>query len=319
MIETDFTADARRAYIEANSRGEGFSYWQRFADLIDRLFAKQGERIAKLEERVDRQNDAPDPFVEIARAERRIEQDVKKLHGKADDLDRQNQRNWNWALDKVAENAERIHEVEKIAHQSVTEDHLKFFDTKIDTIASTFEKQISDLADRLSMVHVQAQGDAKIRTSQHWADLEAGNIHTTEPVRSQFIPERTEVPPDSAWQPEDGTEPQPARVPYRIRGWAEERIAELKEMREKLFRLPVSNAGAINTINARIIALDSEIGAETQPADLDAQSTVERDARLDELTRLIRHFEPTGIGQSVGSDHLIRVLMRRYREIEEGK
>ncbi len=59
-----------------------------------------------------------------------------------------------------------------------------------------------------------------------WADLEAGTI-----------------PPDSAWQPEDGTEPQPiARVPYRIRG-AEHRHRPCERILDR--RLRATDAGEL--------------------------------------------------------------------------
>jgi hypothetical protein len=68
---------------------------------------------------------------------------------------------------------------------------------------------ISDLADRLSVVHVQAQGDARLRTlAQNKIEEVLGRTidehMNTEPVRSAFFPETQPIPPDSVWQPEDG-------------------------------------------------------------------------------------------------------------------
>jgi hypothetical protein len=209
--------------------------------------------------------------------------------------------------------------------------HLK---SEITELGLDLRKRLSDLEDRLSMVHVQAQGDAKIRAKVHlgestiqwsepnnplhWADLEAGTI-----------------PPDSAWQPEDGTEPQPiARVPYRIRGWAEERIAELKDVLIQMDRhyeedIPRELRGWIAT---RIAALDSEIGADThlrekqqvKMADKKRRQTLTRPvietnnttaARHDELRRLFDWYCSHGYSNS----NIIGRIEQRRREIEERK
>ena len=176
-------------------------------------------------------------------------------------------------------------------------------------------KRIDDLADRLSVVHVQAQGDAKIRAKQetaygtaqpimHWSDLEGGHSFDNIPKEAFDA-----IPPDSAWQPDadqtaadddDGMIPasewspgspltdepltldkvkalhkamnaapkgdhqQPTRVPYRIRGWAQERIAELKAVREFLEQSEFSGRAVDNHIHCRIRDLQAEIDGEDE-------------------------------------------------------
>lgn len=302
---------------------EGF---QEMADFIDRLFAEQGERVEELDDRIAHHG--------------------KIINTRLTEIDALAGR-----LDNLSQRVERgIRDVAQA----------------LDIVRVHLSGRLDRLEDRLSMVHVQAQGDAKIRATAHWADLEGGTIPPdsawqpeecvkedgdleeadkdprpdrvkrwvtpdggwTEEARRKFGPDNSKTGWNSADEVGINTEqPQPiARVPYRIRGWAEERIAELKEARHIVDGLfspvavsgrPVVFADEVATVfNTRIAALDSEIDAETQPADLDAQSTVERDARLDELDRIMSFITTRPMADRHDA---VEFLGRRRREIEEGK